>query len=184
MKLRPIAAAFVVAISLLLGVVVERAYGCSPPFERPTIKALGPAQLVVVGRVGEQVPGGRRFYVDRWFNGGDPITPIVIAFKEGEAIGDCSYPVATGEQKIIAPVRQPDGTLYADLGTLQADPATAEGQRYVAEALALFGPGVVPVPSSEPPAEEGVPSTAILVIAVAAVVVLAGTGFFLRRRTA
>ena len=95
------------------------AAACSPPFERPTIRALGPAQLVVVGTVGERVPGGRLFHVERWFNGGEPETPIVIGFKEGEPVGDCSYPVSTDERKIIAPSREPDGSLYADLATLQ-----------------------------------------------------------------
>jgi hypothetical protein len=122
------------------------ASACSPSFERPTIRALGPAQLVVVGTVGDRVPGGRLFHVERWFNGGEPGTPIVIGFKEGEPIGDCSYPVSTGERKIIAPSREPGGRLYADLVTLQADPASPEGKLYLDEAIALFGPGVVPPP--------------------------------------
>jgi hypothetical protein len=123
---------------------------CSPPFERPTIRALGPAQLVVVGRVGERVAGGRLFHVERWFNGGEPANPIVIGFKEGEPVGDCSYPVSTGERKIIAPWREPDGRLSADLGTLQADPTSEDGRRLVDEAIALFGPGVVPEPLPTP----------------------------------
>lgn len=161
------------------------AAACSPPFERPTIRALGPAQLVVLGAVGERVPGGRLFHVERWFNGGEPGTPIVIAFKEGEPVGDCSYPVSTGERKIIAPWREPDGRLSADLGTLQADPNTDDGRRYVDEAIALFGPGVVPeavdaavdpVPASdELPAEVMI---ATLVLAVAGVVI----GLAARRR--
>ncbi len=126
------------------------AAACSPPFERPTIRALGPAQLVVVGTVGERVPGGRLFHVERWFNGGEPETPIVIGFKEGEPVGDCSYPVSSGERKIIAPSREPDGSLYADLATLQADPASEEGRRYIDESTTLFGPGVVPEPAGGP----------------------------------
>src|SRR5689334_6305722 len=138
------------ALSLLLGISPDVALGCSPPFN-PTIEALGPGQLVVVGRVGERVDGGRLFHVVRWFNGDNPRTPIVIAFKEGEPVGDCSYPVVAGEQKLIAPTVQEDGTLYADLATLQADPTSPEGQRYLAEAVALFGPGVVPVGVAAPP---------------------------------
>ena len=134
--------AFVVASWLGLLSFPGTAAACSPPFN-PTIRELGPEQLVVVGTVGERVPGGRLFHVDRWFNGGEPGTPIVIAFKEGEPIGDCSYPVATGERKIIAPVREPDGRLSADLGTLQADPASADGRRYLGEAIDLFGEGVI-----------------------------------------
>lgn len=126
------------------------AAACSPPFEEPTIRALGPDQLVVIGTTGERVPGGRLFHVERWFNWPDPGTPIVIAFKEGEPMGDCSYPVAIGTHLIIAPLRQPDGRLSADLGTLQADPTTDAGRRYVAEAIALFGPGVAPPPATVP----------------------------------
>ena len=149
--------------ALLLGVlavfaVPAGASACSPSFN-PTIRELGPAQIVVVGRVGEKVPGGRLFHVERWFNGGDPVTPIVIGFKEGEPIGDCSYPVAMGEHKIIAPLLEADGTLYADLGTLQADPDSVEGRKYVAEAIALFGQGVVLLPTVAPePAGDGIPS--------------------------
>jgi hypothetical protein len=151
---------------------------CSPPFEQPTIRAHGPAQLVVVGIVGERVPGGRFFHVERWFNGGEPGTPIVIAFKEGEPIGDCSYPVATGERKIIAPWREPDGRLSADLGTLQADPNSVDGRRYLDEAVALFGPGVVPqavdAPVDPVPASDGLQAEVViatLALAVAGVVV-------------
>lgn len=117
---------------------------CSPPFEQPTIRALGPDQVVVVGSIGEKVAGGRLFHIERWFNGRIAGTPILIAFKEGEPVGDCSYPVHEGQHLLIAPVADPAGGLSADLGTLQADPDTQDGRRYLAEAKALFGPGVVP----------------------------------------
>lgn len=142
--LRLLAVAGLVVVGVCLSPAA--ALACSPPFEDPTIRALGPDQLVVIGTTGERVPGGRLFHVERWFNWPDPGTPIVIAFKEGEPMGDCSYPVAIGTHLIIAPLRQPDGRLSADLGTLQADPTTDAGRRYVAEAIALFGPGVVPEP--------------------------------------
>ena len=158
---------------------------CSPPFN-PTIRELGPAQVVVVGTVGERVPGGRLFHVERWFNGGAPATPILIAFKEGEPVGDCSYPVATGERKIIAPWREPDGRLSADLGTLQADPATDDGRRYVAEAEALFGPGVVPEPVEgvvDPaPASDELPGEVVIAMVVLAIAaLLVGLGARWRR---
>jgi hypothetical protein len=121
---------------------------CSPPFEPPTIADLGPAQVVVIGTIGERVAGGRLFHVERWFNGDAAVTPIVIAFKEGPAVGDCSYPIETGQHLIIAPVMD-GGRLSAELGTLQADPDTAQGQRYVEEATRLFGPGVAPVATAE-----------------------------------
>ena len=138
----------VMALAVLLP---ARALACSPPFERPTIAALGPAQVVVVGTIGERVAGGRLFHVERSYNGGVTATPIVIAFKEGEPVGDCSYPVSTGANLIIAPYREANGRLLADLSTLQADPASDDGRRYVAEAEALFGAGVALPPASVEP---------------------------------
>jgi len=177
------ALAFVAACSLGLLAFPGTAAACSPPFN-PTIRELGPAQLVVVGTVGERVLRGRLFHVERWFNGGEPGTPIVIAFKEGEPIGDCSYPVATGERKIIAPWREPDGRLSADLGTLQADPNSDDGRRYVNEAVALFGPGVVPErvdPVGEPlPSPESAPPFPIFV-AVTVLIGVVGLAFRSRR---
>ena len=121
------------------------ALACSPTFEKPTIAALGPGQVVLIGTTGDPAPGGRLFHVDRSYNGGATTTPIVIAFKEGEPIGDCSYPVSAGTHLIIAPYRELDGRLSADLSTLQANPASEDGRRYVAEAESLFGEGTVPV---------------------------------------
>ncbi len=123
---------------------------CSPPIEPPTIEALGPGQIVVVGTTGELVMGGRLFHVERWFNGDAAVTPIVIAFKEGEPIGDCSYPVSAGSRLIIAPYME-EGRLSANLGTLQADPDSEAGRRYVEEAVRLFGPGVAPAPNPDVP---------------------------------
>ena len=100
---------------------------CSPPFEQPTIKALGPGQVVVVGMTGERVAGGRLFHVSRWFNGPAPTTPILIDFKEGAPVGDCSYPIGAGVPLIIAPLMD-GGRLSADLATLQADPASDLGR--------------------------------------------------------
>lgn len=160
------------------------AVACSPPFDEPTIRALGPGQLVVIGTTGERVSGGRLFHVERWFNRPEPGTPIVIAFKEGEPVGDCSYPMAAGTHLIIAPIREPDGRLSADLGTLQADPSTDIGRRYVAEAIALFGPGVEPPPTAAPvgPAEPSGPSGPEPWWFVAAGVVLVFVGLLLLGR--
>jgi hypothetical protein len=140
------------AMGTLLLAEASSALACSPPFEPITIRGLGPQQVVVVGTIGERVAGGRIFHVERWFNGGVPSAEIVIAFKEGEAVGDCSYPVQTGQHLIIAPILEADGRLSADLVTLQADPASDVGQAYLREATALYGPGVVP-PAAEPATE-------------------------------
>ena len=139
-----------------LWILPAAASACSPIFE-PTIAKLGPDQVVVVGTTGERVPGGRIFNVTRWFNGGKPVTPILIEFKEGEPMGDCSYPVSAGTNLIIAPYFAEDGRLHADLATLQADPSSEQGQEYIAEAISLFGPGVVPPPAPDvaPTADRG-----------------------------
>ena len=138
----------VLTTALVLWMLPIAASACSPEFE-PTIAKLGPDQVVVVGTTGERVPGGRVFNVSRWFNGGKPVTPILIEFKEGEPIGDCSYPVSAGTELIIAPYFEADGRLHANLATLQADPSSEQGQEYIAEAISLFGPGVVPPPAPD-----------------------------------
>jgi len=131
------------------------ALACSPMAEPPTIADLGPDQVVVVGTIGEKVALGRLFHIERWYNGRIAGTPIVIAFQEGPAVGDCSYPVQTGQHLLIAPEADPAGRLSANLVTLQADPTSEAGRRYVAEAEALFGPGEVPPPITRPSSDPG-----------------------------
>ncbi|MBA2374493.1 MAG: hypothetical protein H0V74_09895 [Chloroflexi bacterium] len=158
---------------IVLAVVVPgTAFACSPPFEEPTIRALGPEQVVVVGTIGERILGGRLFHVQRWFNGGAPVSPIVIAFKEGEAVGDCSYPVTTGATLIIAPYKDGAGALSASLDTLQADPTSEVGRRYVAEAIELFGPGFVPQPAVAPTNSGPTPDISALVAGIVLAVAL------------
>lgn len=136
------------SVLVLIWLMPAAVLACSPPFD-PTIRALGPEQVVIVGTIGERVRGGREFHVRRWFNGDPPAATVVIAFKEGAPVGDCSYWVTPGADLIIAPYREADGRLSADLATLQADPATDEGRAYVAEATALFGPGMALRPTAE-----------------------------------
>jgi len=154
------------------------AAACSPPFN-PTIAALGPDQIVLVGTTGERVDGGRLFHVERVFNG-SVTTPVVIAFKEGEPVGDCSYPVAAGEHKIIAPFLEDDGRLSADLGTLQADPESEAGIAYLAEAVELFGHGSVPPESGASSGPDPVPTLLIGTAAILGLVLV--TAFALRAR--
>ena len=144
---------FIVAIAAAWAWAVGSAsiaMACSPPMDPPTIRDLGPDRVVLIGTTGDPAPGGRWFHVERWFGAGVPVPAVVIAFQEGEAIGDCSYPVAKGEHRIIAP-EIGEGRLSADLLTIQADPDSALGQGYLADTIAVFGPGVVPEP--EAPAE-------------------------------
>ena len=146
--------------ALMLGLASPSgASACSPPFD-PSIRALGPEQIVLVGTTGERVDGGRLFHVERAFNA-TLTTPIVIAFKEGEPVGDCSYPVDPGQHVIIAPFREPDGGLSADLGTLQADPESEAGVGYLAEAIELFGDGYVPAHADVNSGEDLLPTIAI-----------------------
>ena len=155
------------------------AAACSPPFN-PTIEALGPSQVVVVGTIGEPVAGGRLFHVERAFNG-PTTTPIVIAFKEGEPVGDCSYPVHAGERLIIAPFMEENGRLSADLGTLQARPDTADGLRYLNEAEALFGPGIVP--GDAEPGQDGMSNLIVVALAIGALVAITFLVVVRRART-
>ena len=168
-----------VAVGVLLGALLLAgpALACSPPFGQPTIAELGPQQVVLLGVTGNPAPGGRLFHVERAWNADVPTSPIVIAFKEGEPVGDCSYPVASGTRLVIAPWREPAGTLSADLATLQANPLSEDGQRYLAEARRLFGEGTVPVdttPAAEPSSDWPwlVVLTAFVAAAVAAGLVL------------
>lgn len=93
--------------------------------------------------------------------------------QEGEAIGDCSYPITTGATLIIAPYREADGRLSANLVTLQADPTTDLGRRYVAEATALYGPGVVlPPAAAVVPDPQPSPDLTVLLVAIGVAVTL------------
>jgi hypothetical protein len=155
-------------VALALALAPAGALACSPVAD-PTIAALGPGQVVLLGVTGERVPSGRLFHVERAWNGDIPTSPIVIAFQEGEPVGDCSYPVPSLMRLVIAPDRAPDGSLTANLATLQADPRSPDGVRYLAEARRLFGDGTVPVDTT--PAAS--PSSPWLPLAVVAVVVIA-----------
>jgi len=149
-------------------VAPSTALACSPPFD-PSIEALGPDQLVVVGTIGEPMPGGRHFRVSRWFNGADARADLVIAFKEGDPVGDCSYHPTIGQPMIIAPFVEGNGRLSADLGTLQALIGTDEASRYVQEAEQLFGPGTVMHPAESPAEDSSLPwfvSVGAVVLAV------------------
>jgi hypothetical protein len=170
-RLAVCASSLLLASITLTMALASTASACSALFEEPTIAALGPDAVVVVGTIGEQVDGGRLFHVQRAFNGGVTTTPMVVAFKEGPAIGDCSYPVTQGARLLIATVRDADGRVPVDLVTLQANPATPDGLRYLAEATALFGPGTIPAPLSSPgpPA----PSMALVVLVGAATLAVA-----------
>lgn len=183
---RLLAAIGVVMVSLA---TPSPAAACSPPFN-PTIEALGPGQLVVVGTIGERVDGGRLFHVERTFNG-PAATPIVIAFKEGEPVGDCSYPVHAGERLIIAPFMEDDGRLSADLGTLQAPPDSPDGTRYLNEAEALFGPGIVPgeaepgeaEPGEAEPGDDGMSNLVVIALGIGALVAVTYLVVVRRART-
>ena len=163
-----IAATFALAASLSLASPV---LGCSPSFDR-SIASRGPDAVVLVGTTGEPAPGGRLFHVERVYNGPQVTeSPIVIAFKEGEPIGDCSYPMEAGRHLVIVPEVDSNGMPGAGFATLQADPASPEGQALIAEAETLFGPGTVPVATVEPPASD-IPAPYLLIAAVVGIIAL------------
>lgn len=171
------------AATLVIAFAAAPALACSPPSPRPTVATLPDDAVVVVGTTGDRVEGGRLFYVERVFAGEIAASPIVIAFQEGEPVGDCSYPVASGARLIIAPDQWPDGVLHADIVTLQADPSSEDGRRFLAEAQARYGEGTVPPgQNTPPPLAESVGRGTALLIAVAAVVGLAGVLAVRRRR--
>jgi hypothetical protein len=157
------------ALAGFLGLLApSTALACSPPFD-PSIEALGPDQVVVVGTIGEPMPGGRHFRVSRWFNGPDPRADLLIAFKEGDPVGDCSYHPTIGEPMLIAPYLEGNGRLSADVATLQAPIGSDEATRYVAEAERLFGPGTVMHPAEVPAEDSSLPwfvSVGAVVLAV------------------
>ena len=155
------------------------ALACSPPSPEPTVTALPEGAVVLVGTTGDKVEGGRLFHVERVFAGDVPSSPIVITFKEGAPTGDCSYPMSSGRHLVIAPVQEADGSLHADLATLQADPASALGKEFIAQARSRYGDGVVPAGATRPPAETGSDLRAALVVVGLAVV---GVWTVVRRR--
>jgi hypothetical protein len=143
------------AVVLLAGTITAgAALACSPPFGEPSVTSLREGAVVVVGTTGDTAIGGRLFYVERVYSGDVSASPIVIAFKEGEPVGDCSYPMSSGVHLVIAPDQEADGTWRADLGTLQADPNSDLGRRFVAQARARYGDGVVPISRQAPAGTE------------------------------
>lgn len=133
------------------------------PAVQPTIAELGPDQVVVVGTTGDSTEGGRLVDVERVDNGQITTTSIVIVFKEGEPVGDCSYPVSPGEHLIIAPISEPEGRLSADMGTLQAEVTSRPGRDTSTPAQSLFGAGTVPQ-SAGAPASNRVADGLVLVV--------------------
>ena len=147
------------------------ALACSPPVDN-TVAGRGPDAVVLVGTTGEPAPGGRLFHVERVYNGPHVTeSPIVIAFKEGEPIGDCSYPMEAGRHLVIVPEVDSNGMPRAGFATLQADPDSAEGRAIIADAETLFGPGVVPL-SVVDPTPDGDPVPCLLIAAVVGIIAL------------
>lgn len=157
------------------------ALACSPPSPALTVTALPEGAVVLVGTTGDRVEGGRLFYVESAYAGNIPRSPIVIAFKEGKPVGDCSYPMSSGVRLVIAPYQEADGSLHADLATLQADPGSTLGRAFIAQARERYGDGVVPAGTTAPiPAVPG--GGLHLAIAAMAGASAIGVWMLLRRR--
>jgi hypothetical protein len=170
----------VLAGGLLVLTQAGHAAACSAPFEQPTLAALGPEQIVVVGSIEEPVAGGRHFAVEHWYNGSAPRSDLVIAFKEGEPTGDCSYRPVLGEPIIVAPVMAANGALSADLTTLQAPIGSEDGRRYLAEAQRLFGPGLAP-PVDLPGASESTSAWRLVALVAVSLAVIGVAGIWVIR---
>lgn len=173
-------ALLIAAVILVALLAPSAALGCSA-VANPTIAALGPEQVVLLGVTGEKVSSGRLFHVQRAWNADVPTSPIIIAFKEGDPVGDCSYPVMSGTRLVIAPWREPGGALSVDLATLQANPLSDDGRRYLAEAEQLFGKGTVPVDTTPVGDPSGWPALLVLT-AFGAGAIAAGLILWWRRR--
>ena len=139
-----------------------------------TVNDLPADAIVIIGRVGERSGGARPLAVERWFNGPGMTDVLVIAFQEGEPIGDCSYPVATGERKFIVPDRE-GAMLISHLCTMQAPVDTDYGRELIAAATAHYGPGVVPEATVASPSLSESPEDAgpLVAVAVALAIVVA-----------
>ena len=73
------------------------------------------------------------------------------------------------------------GRLSADLGTLQASPDSPDGLRYLNEAAALFGPGIVP--GAAEPQQDGVSNLVVVALAIGALVAVTFLVIVRRART-
>ena len=139
---------------VVAGLLPGTALGCSAMYIS-SLADLGKDQIFLVGTIGERFAGVRTFHVERSFNGTVPASEIVIVFKEGPPIGDCSYYPVAGTRVFIAPYREADGRLHAVVVTIQVHPDSEAGKAYIAEVMALYGPGNVPPEG----VADGLPST-------------------------
>lgn len=160
----------------LAALVPGAASGCSPVGYR-SLTDLPAGQVFLVGTTGEAAQGGRTFHVERAWNHQVPRNPIVIDFHEGVSQAACGMAVGAGTRMFVAPY-DGGGLLEVNLATLLANPESEHGRALIAEAVALYGAGVVPQPAE--PGEPAAPGALRLPIAVAVVAALGAIVMALR----
>jgi hypothetical protein len=177
-------------LSLLPGTVVA----CSCIMPGPMAENAGdPTKVVVSGTI---LPSGRPgvdVAVDRWFQGpgGAVLALAPDGFSDLGGGADCRvpYPAAGSSWIFVAYVANPGEQPQVNLCTPQGDLATPEGQAMLADAVAAFGEGISPLPSS-PPATDPVGAAGATLAGLAPVVgavavaaiVFGGLALVLRRR--
>ncbi len=161
--------------AVLAALLPATATACSPVGYR-SVSDLPAGQVFLVGTTGEPVQGGRGFHVERAWNHQVPKNPIVIDFNEDLPQAACGMVVSSRSLMFVAPF-DGGGMLEVNLATLVADPDSEHGRALIAEAVAAYGPGVVPQ-AIEPSA----PDDLRLPVAAAVAAVLGAILFALRLR--
>jgi hypothetical protein len=160
----------------------ECAFACScvPPGDLASYRDTD--TVIVVGRTGVRVGNDVPLAVERWFwgEGIAPVVPLVPAdtrMPDGTtAYNTCGVDLPADRHLILVAYRDPaDGRLHPSICSPIVDAETDEGQALLAEAVATFGDGVAPVPTSEPESAGG----DALLLAVAIVGAALGTALLI-----
>jgi hypothetical protein len=165
--------------ALLLGLATPTgAFACSPPFD-PSIRALGPEQIVLVGTTGERVDGGRLFHVERSFKRHHHVAGR-HRFQgrragRGLQLSGGSWPAPDHRA-----VSRTGRTAQRGSRDAAGGPDSEAGAGYLAEAIELFGQGYVPAQSD---VDSGVDLLPTIAIGGAVILgLLAVTAFVIRDR--
>ncbi|HVL53696.1 MAG TPA: hypothetical protein VM344_05495 [Vitreimonas sp.] len=168
---------------------------CSCVEPLPLAETVDESSVVVVGRVGMPVGGRYPFTVERWFAG--PIPTAVLVLSSGEermpdgtvVVNTCGRSFTPNQQLIL--VGEQEGShLATNSCGLGAEVGSPEGQKLIADAQSLYGPGVRPEQPPEfdagPAGNGGGPAiTPVVLMAIAGAGLLAlvvATAVLLMRR--
>jgi hypothetical protein len=135
---------------------------CSCVEPLPMAQSIDARTAVVVGQVGAPVAGRYPLVIERWFTGPAPAAVLTVEGAEqdlggGQVVWNSCGRSFTPGQRLILVGEQNENLLATSLCSLGAEVASAEGQKLVADAERLFGPGTVPpgAPSDPDTAPEG-----------------------------